>query len=75
MKSLFLKDLASVPPLVRDLMYFLHMIPTITWEKRVRWTPHSLAATIEYVSIDHCGLQTLMAEQFLHRPDIIAVFE
>ena len=51
------------------------MIPTITWATRVRWTPHAPAATIEYVSIYHCGLHFLMAEQFLHRPDIIAVFQ
>jgi hypothetical protein len=34
-----------------------------------------VSPSIEYVRVDHCGGDVFVAEQFLHRTDIIAGFQ
>ena len=36
---------------------------------------HPLAAMLEYMGVDHGGLDILVSQEFLHRANIIAIFE
>ena len=44
-------------------------------KKRVSRALHTLAASIEHMSINHSGRHILVAQKLLHRTDIIAGFE
>src|SRR6476659_5616012 len=41
----------------------------------VRRTPHPPPSSIQHVRVDHRRAHTLVAEQFLHRADVVAVLE
>ena len=43
--------------------------------RSVQRTLHSSAASIENVGINHCRPHVLMAQQFLHRPDVVTIFK
>jgi hypothetical protein len=36
---------------------------------------HSLATTVQYVAIDHCGSHIVVAEKLLYGANVIATFE
>jgi hypothetical protein len=38
--------------------------------QRVRWTPQSLAASIQDMRMDHGGLDILVSEKLLHGTDV-----
>jgi hypothetical protein len=38
--------------------------------QRVRWTPQSLAASIQDTRMDHGGLDILVSEKLLHGTDV-----
>jgi hypothetical protein len=41
----------------------------------IQWAPDRQAAAVEDVGVDHGGLDVLMAEEVLHGPNVIAVFQ
>ena len=41
----------------------------------IEWAAHGQAAAIENVRIDHRGLDIFMAEELLHRADVVTVFQ
>ncbi len=43
-----------------------------SWIKR---TFHPLPASLQYMGIDHCGADILVAQKFLHGTNVIAIFQ
>jgi hypothetical protein len=42
---------------------------------RVKWTMDPTSSTLQHMGIDHGGTHVLVSQEFLHRPDIIAVLQ
>jgi hypothetical protein len=51
-----------------------HEILTTYLTGSIEWTPHTLAAAIEHVGIDHCSADIFVTEQLLNSPYVIPVF-
>src|SRR5258707_15699517 len=49
-----------------------HFLPRLLSIKR---TAHPFAAAIENMRVDHCRGDVLMAQQFLHRPDVVSALQ
>ena len=45
------------------------------YEETVRGTSHPVRTTVEDVGVDHRRADVPVAEQFLHRADVVPVFE
>jgi hypothetical protein len=43
--------------------------------RRVRWTPHSLASSIQDMRMDHGGPDILVSEKLLHGTDVVTVLQ
>ncbi len=41
----------------------------------VKRTPHTLPATVQYMSVDHCRTDVLVTEQFLHGANVCSRFK
>lgn len=46
-----------------------------TPSQSIRWAAYAKPPFIGHVSVDHRGVEILMAEQFLYRSNVVAVFE
>jgi len=43
--------------------------------RRIEWAANGETAALQHVGVDHGGLDVFVAEQFLDRANVIAVFE
>ena len=42
---------------------------------RIEWAAYALATALEHMRIDHGGPDVLVPQEFLHRTNVIAIFQ
>ena len=74
-KSLSNNRLTVVEHCTRDLIWFLHMIPSERCSQGVQRALDTLSASVQDVRIDHRRLDVLVAQKLLYRADVVPVLK